>query len=220
MPPVGPQLPPHLQNKRKRDGAESRSSDSSSDDEGPALPPADAAAKKRRVMGPAPPPAPLEEKPPESPSGGESSSDEDSDYGPAMPGTAGAKSAFDDPKYATTKKIDEKPKHEEWMMMPPTQDGLASRMDPTKLRARGFNTGRAGRTGGNGGDDNSAWFETPEEKRKRLEDQVLGVGGKASSAKPEDLQSKARKARDEEKARNIQRHNVSLCPTNLITTRC
>lgn len=61
------------------------------------------------------------------------------------------------------------------MTMPPKQDGLASRMDPSKLRARGFNTGKGAKAPAEKGGDSSAWHETPEQKRKRLEDEMMGV---------------------------------------------
>ena len=66
------------------------------------------------------------------------------------------------------------------MTMPPTQDDLSARFDPTKLRARKFNTGRG--AAAKGGDSTSGpsalWTETPEQKRKRLADEVMGVESK------------------------------------------
>jgi hypothetical protein len=52
----------------------------------------------------------------------------------------------------------------------------------------------------------SSWTETPEEKRKRLQNQVMGVAA-APSAKT--ANSKVRSKQDEEAARRIQEHNVS-----------
>ena len=64
--------------------------------------------------------------------------------------------------------------------MPPTQDDLSARFDPTKLRARKFNTGRGTTTAGASSDRgaSSLWTETPEQKRKRLADEVMGVQSK------------------------------------------
>lgn len=55
-------------------------------------------------------------------------------------------------------------------------------MDPSKQRARGFNTGKGARAPNAGGDDSSSWHETPEEKRKRLADEMMGVSKASSTA--------------------------------------
>jgi hypothetical protein len=56
----------------------------------------------------------------------------------------------------------------------------------------------------------ATWTETPEEKRKRLADQVLGVSKPAGpGSKPERAEGRDRK--DEEAARRIKEYNVSLC---------
>lgn len=127
------------------------------------------------------PPAPLEERPtePAQPQADESSDDDD-DFGPALPPTgaelseATANSNTQEQEQEASKE-QEKPKRDDWMTMPPEQDGLASRMDPTKLRARGFNTGKGAKAPAEKGGDSSAWHETPEQKRKRLEDEMMGI---------------------------------------------
>ena len=68
-------------------------------------------------------------------------------------------------------------KRDEWMTMAPTADGLSRNLDPSK-RARQFKSGPAGLKGSSssgGGGMDATWTETPEEKRKRLQDQVMGV---------------------------------------------
>lgn len=91
------------------------------------------------------------------------------------------------------------------MMMPPTADSLSKNVDPSK-RPRQFRSGKGASSGGGGGGMDSSWTETPEEKRKRLQDQVLGVaaalGSKTTSENP-------RSKQDEEAARRIREHNVS-----------
>jgi hypothetical protein len=81
------------------------------------------------------------------------------------------------------------------MTMPPTQDDLAARMDPTKTRARKFNSGKsAGTTGGM----SSAWTETPEQKLKRLQDEAMGITSSSThnpSAAPESRRSKEEERR-------------------------
>lgn len=59
--------------------------------------------------------------------------------------------------------------------MPPKQDDLAARLDPSKQRARGFNTGKSARGANAHGEDNSTWNETPEQKRIRLQNEMMGV---------------------------------------------
>lgn len=63
------------------------------------------------------------------------------------------------------------------MLLPPKQDDWSARMDPTKIKNRKFNTGKGSKApaAGGAGADNTLWTETPEEKRQRLADEVLGV---------------------------------------------
>ncbi|GME22379.1 nopp 140 functions as a transcriptional activator [Neofusicoccum parvum] len=225
MPSIGPSLPPHLA-KRKRDDDGDESSSSSSPppkndrDSRSATP--DAAEKRRRVVGPAPPPAPLDELPPSAPAaaaaddGSDSSSSDDDDFGPAPPTAADAARAAtratdDEWRAVRPPADDEKPKkaqqRDEWMMVPPKQDDLAARMDPTKLRARGFQTGKGAKAPnhGGGGGDMGAWTETPEQKRKRLEDEVMGraaPGGSGAGAGERDVRRKV----DEETAARVRRY--------------
>lgn len=92
------------------------------------------------------------------------------------------------------------------MMMPPTQDGLLARMDPTKLRPGKFRSGKAA-GGPAGGGIESTWTETPEQKRKRLENEMLGIAAPANSSK--NTAQSVRKE-DEDAARRIKEYNVSL----------
>ncbi|UPX11810.1 uncharacterized protein EKO05_0002398 [Ascochyta rabiei] len=162
---AGPALPP---------SAASRSSSPDSD-AGPAPP-----SKPARVMGPTAPPAALDQRPPNPLSDDSDSSDDD--FGPAPPPAGAtyntdayaedrpAPSAFDtDPHFAEAPK---KAQRDDWMTMPPTQDDLAARLDPTKQRARKFNSGKG--TGAGGG-MSSAWTETPQQKLKRLQDEAMGI---------------------------------------------
>jgi hypothetical protein len=189
---VGPSLPPHLASRSSSEGS----------DVGPAPP---QASKPARVVGPAPPPAPLDERPPNPPSDDSDSSDDD--FGPAPPPAGEAisydddqsgKSAFDiNPQFTDEPK---KAQRDDWMTMPPTQDDLAARMDPTKMRARKFNSGKSS---GGGGGMSSAWTETPEQKLKRLQDEAMGITTPANapaatheSKKSKDEERRARKMRE------------------------
>ena len=193
---IGPSMPP-----------QSRSRSSSVDsDVGPAPPPA---SKPARILGPAPPPAPLDERPPNPPSDDSDSSDDD--FGPAPPPAGGssytyddedasrpAASAFDtDPQYSEQNK---KVQRDSWMTMPPTQDDLAARMDPSKQRARKFNTGKS--AGGGGGGMSAVWTETPEQKLKRLQDEAMGIAAHSNSD-PSKKESRRNKA-EEKNARRLK----------------
>ncbi|KAF2830943.1 hypothetical protein CC86DRAFT_390694 [Ophiobolus disseminans] len=193
---VGPSLPPN---------ARSRSSSEDSD-VGPAPP---KSSHPARVAGPTAPPAPLHERPPNPPSDDSDSSDDD--FGPAPP-PAGAntnsyhddqqgKSAFD-----TNSDFAEAPKkaqRDDWMTMPPTQDDLAARMDPTKMRARKFNTGKSA---GGGGGMSSAWTETPEQKLKRLQDEAMGIVTPSNAAAAPVNDSK--KSKEEERRARKMREKI------------
>lgn len=90
------------------------------------------------------------------------------------------------------------------MLAPPTSGDWTSKVDPTKLKNRKFNSGKGG---GQGKEVAAIWTETPEQKRKRLQDEVMGVSsasGGSSGPKPQD------NARDEETARRIREYNVSI----------
>ncbi|MCJ1380813.1 hypothetical protein MMC17_003922 [Xylographa soralifera] len=180
---VGPELPPHLAAKRKRKDNEeekrparahptSRSQSSSND----------GAGKNKRILGPSLPPANLDERPTTAPSGVDDS-DSDDDIGPALPPSPGhydpeveilrSKEAADE---ESARQAASKPRREEWMLVPPKQDDWSARIDPTKLKNRKFNTGKGAKgPAQKGGGDNTLWTETPEEKLKRLEDEVMGV---------------------------------------------
>lgn len=193
---AGPALPPT---------AASRSSSPDSD-AGPAPPPA---SKPARFMGPAAPPASLDERPPNPPSDDSDDSDSsDDDFGPAPPPAGAtysvdtyaddtpAKSAFDtDPQF---KEAPTKAQRDDWMTMPPTQDDLAARLDPSKQRARKFNTGKSA---GGGGGMSSAWTETPEQKLKRLQDEAMGITTASSNTT---TATGGRSKEEERRARNMR----------------
>lgn len=106
-------------------------------------------------------------------------------------------SAFDtDPQFTeTTNKV----QRDEWMTLPPTQDDLAARMDPSKMRARKFNSGKG--AGGPSG-MSSAWTETPEQKLKRLQDEAMGIST-PSNAPIAQLEPKRNKE-EERRARKMR----------------
>lgn len=226
---VGPELPPHLLAKRKRqaEGEEAGVAPSPKSTQDAADPTkyndADSAEKRRRLVGPTLPSAPLNERPLDDPTASqaadpdESSGDED-DFGPALPSVASAPRNTHEEAQRDAAPFDSadnaKAKRDEWMMLPPTADGLASRLDPTRLRPRKFNTGKGARGPNHVDNDSTVWTETPEQKRKRLEDEVMGIARPASKTGG-DARSKHRTREDEDTARRIKEHDVSGLRENL-----
>ena len=177
MPTIGPTLPPHLASKRKRsDGKEADTTNSARS------PSAEKEDKRQRLLGPTLPPAPLDKLPREPlVPNDQAESDSDDDFGPAPP-NAGVSASIpestgkDNEMDAIQAEDAIKPQREEWMLAPPSSVDWVSRIDTTKLKSRRFNTGKGARapTGG-GAVDTSLWTETPDEKRKRLQDEVMGI---------------------------------------------
>ena len=207
---VGPELPPHLQAKRKREDEEEahdtppkrpRSSSTSSNEDLP-----------KRIIGPAPPPPPLSELPPTAPSpdAEDASSSSDSDFGPSLPPAPGSTTHKAELQRQQNLEADnaareasKKPQREEWMLVPPSQSDWTTRIDPTKLRNRKFNTGKGSKPApqNTASTDQPLWTETPEQKRQRLEDEVLGIRKPAQLGPSEEK----RDVRKEEEARETER---------------
>jgi len=213
---AGPELPPHLVAKRKRpvdeegdqaasDRRTNRSRSSSSD----------GAQKRPRIIGPSLPPAVLDELPTSNPNP-HSESDSDDDFGPAPPPAAGQYDAEAETLCSKAAAVEEqareaakKPKREEWMLVPPKQDDWSSRVDPTKLKNRKFNTGKGAKgPAQKGGTDSALWTETPEEKRKRLEDEVMGVKRPAHLDQTSHTSARS-SAEAKETEKRIREYNVS-----------
>ncbi|KAI9783448.1 MAG: hypothetical protein M1816_001372 [Peltula sp. TS41687] len=214
---TGPELPSAEKAKRKREDE---------DNEG-ALEPRPSASprtvsgsapstdKRRRVIGPSLPPAPLNEQPdaPAESDGEDSSSD--GDVGPALPTPKDLMNNRDwqtQSSLATqdlnSAKAKEKPQREEWMLVPPKEADWTSRVDPTKLRNRKFNTGMGAKapTQKSGG-DHTLWTETPEQKRQRLADEMMGVRKPAAEEEASPSQRNHNSAEDQATARRIQEYN-------------
>ncbi|KAI1392837.1 uncharacterized protein F4822DRAFT_392361 [Hypoxylon trugodes] len=183
-PSIGPTLPPTNQDEIPLDSSE--------DEAGPAPPPAPTTpapapagpspARIKRIHGPAPPPAPLSERPPNPPNP-DSESDSDDDYGPALPTSASHTTRAARAQAASAAALAAGPQRDDWMLAPPTSSGYRA-PDPTKLKSRRFASGPRTNpnpsSGSSGGEISSIWTETPEQKRKRLENAVLGRNDPAS----------------------------------------
>ncbi|OTA91140.1 hypothetical protein M434DRAFT_397397 [Hypoxylon sp. CO27-5] len=194
QPSVGPTLPP-----KNQDEIPLEDDDGSEDDVGPAPQPGPTPAPApapaptpitaKRVQGPAPPPASLSERPPTSPNSNSDSEseDDDDDYGPALPTSSSHLARQTQARAASeaARAAEEAagPRRDDWMLAPPTSSSGYRAPDPTKLKNRRFQSGprtstststsASGNTSGNG-EISSIWTETPEQKRKRLENAVLG----------------------------------------------
>ncbi|KAH8163116.1 hypothetical protein CIB48_g5144 [Xylaria polymorpha] len=203
--PIGPSAPPPTTNGATRSigptlpstNTDEIALDSEADDDnvGPAPP------EPKRIHGPAPPPAALSERP-SAPA--DSESDSDDDYGPALPSSTSqqqrqARALAAASASSTTSSA---PKRDDWMLAPPSAGGYRA-ADPTKLKARRFNSGPRASSGGGDGEISSIWTETPEEKRKRLENAVLGRDTSTSGPGPR-AQKPAPREEDAEQAARIQ----------------
>lgn len=94
------------------------------------------------------------------------------------------------------------------MLEPPKQDDWFSRVDPTKLRNRKFNTGMGAKAPAQKSSGSSLlWTETPEQKRQRLADEVMGVKKPATEGEP-DAQAERKAPKDDATTKRIQEYNV------------
>lgn len=215
---AGPELPPHLLAKRKRQIEEDPSNEERQPSGAKRSKSPPEVDKRPRVIGPAPPPAPLSERPSTAanptPDSDESSS-EDDDFGPSLP-KSGSENTPPETHNLLTPTAPEPTsttasKRDGWMLVPPKQDDLAARLDPSKQRARGFNTGKGAKGTTSGEPDNAMWTETPEQKLKRLQDAAMGVNRPSGGEVPKPDAAIARRKRQEaeEAARKIQEHAAS-----------
>jgi hypothetical protein len=221
---VGPQLPSPSAVKRKRDeeadAINDRSDTSTPSSQGPLTP--DSSAKRPRTIGPTLPTASLDERPSNGPDEESDTSSDDDDFGPSLPG-AGAPTARPTESTVQTSAATgaeelSKSQRDEWMIVPPSNSDWSARVDPTKLKARKFNTGKGSNAASQGattGEDNK-WTETPSEKRARLEREIMGITD-ASAAKPKlHPQDSAKAAATSQK---IREYTVSEVKASLIYQR-
>jgi hypothetical protein len=227
MPAVGPSLPSDLQ-KRKRDDDHEEEGDTSDSSTGPSPPTrheeqtAAPTTKRARVIGPAPPPAPLDERPVSSgtrlASDAEFDSDDDA-YGPSLPpaNETAAESSIG-PQMPAPASSTAPLKRDEWMTTAPSNGDWSSRVDPTKLKNRKFNTGRGAkapsRAGESGGD--SSWHETPEQKQARLKREVMGIQVATTSAAPTTSGS-GNIQHDDGTSKRMKEYNVGLTLAHITT---
>jgi hypothetical protein len=92
------------------------------------------------------------------------------------------------------------------MIVPPKSEDWAMKVDPTKIKNRKFQTGKGAKAPSRAGGDSTLWTETPEEKRQRLEDEVMGRKKPATQGPPGKQNFSS--AELGETARRIQEYNV------------
>lgn len=193
--------------------------DDSDDDIGPSLPSTSVSQSvpaPRRVLGPAPPPAALSERPPASHTTVDDDSSSDDDYGPSLPPAPGSAAALEASAHRSRELLrtaaaataePAKPKRADWMLVPPSDSDWTSRVDPTKLKNRKFASGKGAKAPTEKSGVSAIWTETPEEKRRRLEDEVLGRKELAASGKTERRVGGKDDEEQEAIARRIREYN-------------
>ncbi|KAL2365752.1 hypothetical protein RJZ56_001353 [Blastomyces dermatitidis] len=177
MSPAGTRRPASPGDKRKRNEDDEIDHDQHTSSE-PQSNDTDERSKKKRVIGPTLPPNFGKEE-----DSGSSGSESDDDYGPSLPPTTDTALTVVADKEENQRNLnEEKPgaaQRDDWMLHPPEHGDWSSRVDPTKIRNRKFNMGRSAVPKTSSGI--GTWTETAEDKRKRLEAEVLGVQAPANS---------------------------------------
>lgn len=173
---------------------------------------ADLAGKRKKVIGPSlPPPSATENINNEEIQENESESDSD-DIGPTLPPTDSVS-----PKIPIGDEIPHMSKQEpihsnetqrdKWMLQPPGSTDWTTKVDPTKLRNRRFQSGKLAKASTVGEGIDTSWTEMPGEKMKRLQDEVMGVTGPAGVNKLGTTNTSRMKGVMEKR---MQEYNVSL----------
>ena len=170
---------------------------------------ANSSQAKSKIFGPALPSVEAVQEP--TATAGDDEESDDDDFGPTLPGKAAGKipAYTDSAQEAESTQTLPKSGRDDWMLAPPTSSDWTSRIDPSKLKNRGFNTGKGTRAAPSSGGDASLWTETPEQKRKRLEDEMLGTK-KFHQTESNNPVSAKRGAEDAEMAKKVQAYNVCL----------
>lgn len=171
--------------------------------------PAEAPSPKKRVIGPSLPPS--ASAPPESQSNGGSDSDSDDDFGPTLPPSHGdsappVEQSMDNRPALPEVHAKKESRRDQWMLQPPEQGDWTSKIDPTQIKNRKFQTGRSARSATSRQVD-SSWMESPEERMRRLGDEVMGVGAPSGDTNQPTTSSSAARAKSIEE--KIQKYNVS-----------
>ncbi|OQE41276.1 hypothetical protein PENCOP_c005G04138 [Penicillium coprophilum] len=148
-------------------------------------------SKQRKVIGPSLPPPQADSET----SSDDDDDDDDDDFGPSLPPSGPLKDpVHTEPTDSGISKSEKESQRDQWMLQPPSHSDWASKIDPTQLRNRKFNTSKSA-TAPKSMD--SSWVETPEERMKRLQDAVMGVSGSATQSEDSRGASNARLIEDQ-----------------------
>lgn len=164
------------------DSKDKRKFDGNTDDPQPG-----SVSKQRKVIGPSLPPPQADtansEPSNEEEEDDDDDDDDDDDFGPSLPPSGPLKDHVQQEVAAPDipKSVERESQRDQWMLQPPSQSDWSSKIDPTQLRNRKFNTGKSATAPKN---MDSSWIETPEERMRRLQDAVMGVA--ASTNQPGD----------------------------------
>ena len=176
-------------------------------------------AKRVRTIGPTlpPPNKPTADDVNEDASSHSSSSSDDDDFGPSLPTatsqkgttTSTSENEISGSEGKSLKPVPTKTQRDEWMVVPPSSGDWTSRVDPTQLKNRKFNTGKGSRGQGpnSGNGANPGWTETSDEKVARLQREVLGVKDATTVT---DTASITEQAAQKENSRRLREYNVWL----------
>jgi hypothetical protein len=179
--------------------------------------------KRQRTIGPALPPSNIDGDSDDQ-HRDESSEESEDDYGPTLPPKRISPPDQEAGEVLVTGKrcdeantsikstgTSEKSRRDDWMLRLPDPVDWSSRVDPTKLRNRRFNLGKGATTRVQSGEASGGiWTETLDEKKKRLENEILGAKAPAASSSPVAAE---KSAVEEEMAKRVQAYNVG-CPNN------
>ncbi|KAL7008455.1 hypothetical protein EMMF5_002184 [Cystobasidiomycetes sp. EMM_F5] len=160
----------------------------------------------------------------------EDDSDDDQAIGPSAPPNLGKNALVlseadefrlrekqrEEEKEAARRAAEGKSKREDWMLVPPTELDFVGKSDPTKINKRGFNqdSRRSGTAADKGQPiDQTLWTETPKERAKRLDDEIMGKRKKTENAGQRETDSekrerKLREARDLDLRSKVDTYNV------------
>ena len=147
------------------------------------------------------------------------SDEDDDDIGPTFPPAEYEQPQFDNKANSGSYKNPEmssdeqqgfmdKNQRDEWMLRPPEGSDWTSRVDPTKLRHRKFQTGKSARAPSVASRMDASWIENPEQKMERIKDEMMGVKNPADTVNNESPGAETPRITEAVKAR-IQKYNVS-----------
>lgn len=168
-------------------------------------------ARKTRKIGPSLPPATSEFR--DRHEHHPSSSDNDDDFGPALPSDHETKPVpvvADTGTAAPSSSIQPKTQRDSWMTVAPSSGDWSSRVDPTKLKSRKFNTSKSTTVKTR---DSDLWHETPAQKQARLQEESLGLRKLDKPATAPRSPTVMNSEDNVETARRIREYNASRGPS-------